>query len=247
MERVVASIEARMGSWRFPGKVLSDIAGRPALTRLLDRLRHCKQVDAIVLATTTSPADDVLDEWAKREGVDCYRGSEDDVLGRVLEAHQMMRSDIIVELTGDCILTDPEVVDMGVVTFRENDVDYVSNVVKPGFPVGTYVQVFRTKDLLHVAEEICDPEVREHVSLYFYEHPEIYRLIHLFPPARWWAPDYRLCLDYPEDRVLIDSIYRILEPEFGDEFGIDEIVKCLRARPELAEINKHCEQLVPRQ
>ncbi|MCA9802625.1 MAG: glycosyltransferase family protein [Cyanobacteria bacterium HKST-UBA02] len=246
MERVVASIEARMGSGRFPGKVLGDVAGKPALTRLLDRLRLCRELDDIVLATTTSEADDALQAWAEAEGVKFYRGSEDDVLGRVIEAHRATETDIIVELTGDCILTDPEIVDLGVTTFKAHQVDYVSNVVIPGFPVGVYVQVFRAMDLESIGRRVEDPEVREHVSLYFYEHPEEYRLIHILPPARWQHPEYRLCLDYPEDLILIDSIYRLLEPKFGDSFGIEEMIDCLKSNPELAKINSHCEQLVPR-
>lgn len=235
-----------MGSGRFPGKVLRDVAGKPALSRLLDRLRLSKELDDIVLATTTSKGDDALQTWAKQEGVKCYRGSEEDVLGRVIEAHKETQTDIIVELTGDCVLTDPEIVDLGIRTFKAHQADYVSNVVIPGFPVGIYVQVFRARDLESIGEKVKDPEVREHVSLYFYEHPEQYKLIHILPPARWEHPEYRLCLDYPEDLVMIDSLYRLLEPSFGDSFGIEEIVTCLKDNPDLVEVNRHCEQLIPR-
>jgi len=153
-----------------------------------------------------------------------------------------MQSDLIVEITGDCIFTDPEIVDQGITTFFENDCDVVSNAVKPGYPMGICVQVFRTEDLADVAQRIDDPAVREHVSLYFYEHPELYRIIHMFPPARWWAPDFRLSLDYPEDLELNNIIYKKLEPQYGDTFGTEEIIALLRSEPELAEINRHCKE-----
>jgi spore coat polysaccharide biosynthesis protein SpsF len=246
MPRIVASIEARMGSSRLPGKVLADICGQPALTRLLRRLRRCKKLDGIILATTTSPKDGVLEKWANSENLDFYRGSEDDVLQRVVEAHTKMGTDIIVEITGDCILLDPEIIDMSIETFLENDCDVVTNARKLSFPMGVDTQVYRFEDLSNVERLICDPPVREHVSLYFYEHPEKYRIIHLFAPERWQAPTYRFQLDYPEDHKFICQVYQRLEPEYGDHFGIEEIMALIRREPELVEINRHCLEKSPR-
>lgn len=240
MPHVVASIEARMGSSRFPGKVLADICGQPALTRLIRRLRRCKKLDGIILATSTSPKDDVLEKWAISEKFDFYRGSEEDVLQRVVEAHIKMNTDIIVEITGDCILLDPEIIDMGIQTFLENDCDVVTNALKASFPMGIDIQVFRFDDLRSIERSIWDQPVREHVSLYFFEHPGKYRFIHLFAPERWQAPTYRFQLDYPEDHKFICEVYQRLEPEFGDNFGIEEIMALIRREPELAEINRHC-------
>lgn len=240
MPRVIASIEARMGSTRLPGKVLADIYGQPALTRLIRRLQQCQKLDDIVLATSTAPADDALEEWAESEGVALYRGSEEDVLLRVVEAQRKMRSDVVVEVTGDSVLLDPDIIDLGITTFLENKCDVVSNTWKLSFPMGVDVQVFRLRDLEEVERTVSDPAVREHVSLYFYEHPERYRIIHLFAPRRWHAPDYRFQLDYPEDHRFITEIYRRLEPEYGDAFGLEEIMTLLRREPQLVEINRHC-------
>ena len=240
MHRVIASIEARMGSSRFPGKVLVDICGQPALTRLLRRLRRCKMLDSIILATSITPADDALEQWAISEEVACYRGSEEDVLLRVVEAQRKMKSEVVVEVTGDTILLDPDIIDLGIITFLENDCDVVTNIRKHSFPMGVDVQVYRLSDLEEVEHTITDPAVREHVSLYFYEHPERYRIIHLFAPARWHAPDYRFHLDYPEDHRFITEVYRRLEPEYGDVFGVEEIMAVLRQEPDLVEINRYC-------
>jgi len=235
-----------MGSSRLPGKMLSDIAGRPALLRLIERLQRAKTVDAIVLATTAQPTDDPLARLAETAGIRCYRGSEEDVLNRVVEAHRMMGTELVVEVTGDCTLIDPAVIDLGVTTFIENDVDVVANVVKPSYPMGIDVQVFRLSALVEVESNVRDPAVREHVSLFFYEHPERYRILHLAAPERYRAPKLRLQLDYPEDRELIREIYRRLEPRFGDSFGTPEILDLLAAEPALAEINRHCVEKGPR-
>jgi spore coat polysaccharide biosynthesis protein SpsF len=246
MPRIIASIEARMGSSRLPGKALMDVCGQPALTRLLRRLQRAKQLDGIVLATTISPADEQLVSWAEQESVDYYRGSEEDVLLRVVNAHRQMNSDIIVEITGDCPLLDPELVDLGITTFIENECDVVANVRKLSFPMGLDVQVFRFNDLVEVEQTVHDPAVREHVSLYFYEHPERYRIFNFFAPPRWTAPEYRFNLDYPEDLQFIRELYRRLEPIYGGTFGTEEIMALLKSEPELIEINRHCVEKSPR-
>lgn len=240
--RVVVSVEARMGSSRFPGKVLADINGVPALTRLFRRLSLCKEVDDVVLATTVSPADDLLELWAKDFGVACYRGSEDDVLNRVVKAQQSRHADIVVEVTGDCTLLDPGLLDMGIRTYLENDCDVVANVRVPSYPQGADVQVFALRILEEVERTVDDPAVREHVSLYFYEHPERYRLFHLVAPPRWCSPGLRLQLDYPEDLHFIREVYSRLEPKWGDGFGLEEILNLLREQPALAAINADCEE-----
>ncbi|KTD24315.1 putative glycosyltransferase [Legionella lansingensis] len=240
MPKIVASIEARMGSSRLPGKVLMEIGGVPALTRLLRRLRNCQTIDDIVLATTTMPADDELVHWAKSNDVAVFRGSEEDVLSRVVGAHQMMGSEIIIEVTGDCPLLDPDVIDLGVETFFANDCHVVTNARVPSYPQGADVQVFRLSDLAVVAESINDPAVREHVSLYFYENPEKYRVTHLIAPRGWKDENQRLQLDYPEDLAFIRAVYSRLEPRYGDTFGIHEIIELLKQEPELRAINAHC-------
>ena len=240
--RVIASIEARMGSSRLPGKVLMDIGGRRSLDRLVERLRACRRLDGIVLATSTAPGDDVLDEWGRSAGLPVFRGSEDDVLQRVVDAQQSMGSDVVVEVTGDCPLLDPDVIDLGIETFFANDCDVVTNARVPSYPQGADVQVFRTKDLAHVAATIDDPAVREHVSLYFYENPSLYRVIHLIAPRAYHAPDLRTQLDYPEDLAFIRAVYERLEPRFGGTFGVPQILELIRAEPALGEINAHCEE-----
>lgn len=246
MPKVVASIEARMQSSRLPGKVLMDINGVPALTRIVRRLRMSKGLDDIVVATTTEAADDAIVAWAVGEGVACHRGSEADVLQRVVDAHQKMKSDIIVEVTGDSVLLDPIVIDHGITAFFATPCDVVTNVRPQTWPAGVDVQVFRAVDLAHVARTVVDPAVREHVSLYFYEHPELYRILRLTAPSQWHAPHLRFQLDYPEDLQFIRQVYQRLEPLYGDAFGMAEIMNLLQREPTLTEINAHCEEKAAR-
>lgn len=239
---MVASIEARMGSRRLPGKVLMDINGVPALTRLVRRLRQCQKIDDIVVATTVATADDAIAAWAGSQSVECYQGSEEDVLQRVVEAQRYLASDVTVEITGDSILTDPAVVDLGVETFLNNDCDVVTNACPETWPMGVNVQVFRTEALAKVAESVVDKACREHVSLFFYDHPEKYRIISLTAPPGQAGAHLRWQLDYREDLIFLREVYRRLEPIYGDAFGVDEVMKLLRSDPALLQINAACRE-----
>lgn len=235
-----------MSASRLPGKVLMDVAGEPALERLVRRLERAKRLDAIVLATTVNPADDVLAAWAEERGLPCYRGSEDDVLDRVVQAQRMMKSDVIVEICGDAPLLDPAIVDLAVETYLKGGVDVVSTTQRLTWPQGIDAQVFAFPALAHVAETQDDPAVREHVSLYFYEHPETYRIHHLTASAAETAPDLRLQLDYAEDLALIRAVYERLAPHYGDGFGVREILDLLAREPALCDLNRHCQEKAPR-
>lgn len=235
-----------MSASRLPGKVLMDVAGEPALERLVRRLEQAETLDAIVLATTTNTADAVLADWADARGLPCFRGSEDDVLARVIGAHDMMQSDVIVEICGDTPLLDPGVVDLAVGIFLEGGHDVVSNTQHLTWPQGIDAQVFRFVDLTWVAENIDDPAVREHVSLFFYEHPDRYKIYHLSAPKNETAPEVRLQLDYAEDLDLIREVYGRLAPEHDDRFGVRDILALLAREPSLRAINSHCEEKAAR-
>lgn len=239
--RIVATIEARMRSSRLPGKVLLPVLGRPMLELMIERLRKVPQLDAICIATTEDASCDPIVELAGRIGVGCYRGSEDDVLDRVLQAARWMQADLIVETTGDCPLIDPATTSRVIETFLSNDVDYCSNVLDGLYLQGTDVQVFPFTVLEEVSRLTDDPTDREHVSIYIYEHPELFRLLNLptnLPPE---AADLRLTVDTPEDFKLIQLIYEALYPT-NPHFGINDILELFRQQPHLASVNAHIEQ-----
>src|SRR4051812_27539360 len=238
--RVVCTIEARMTSTRLAGKVLMPAVGKPLLELMVERLRHARHLDEIVIATTEDPSSEPLCELAERLGIGCFRGSEDDVLARVLGAARAYDAELIVELTGDCPLIDPAIVDRVIERFLEGDADYVSNVLERTYPRGMDTQVFPTAVLADVAERTDDPNDREHVSLYIYEHPERYRLVGVISEKPESA-QYRLTVDLPEDYELIRTIFEELYPR-DPAFGLDAILALLEERPEFAELNRHVEQ-----
>ncbi|MDD1667146.1 MAG: glycosyltransferase family protein [Methanomicrobiales archaeon] len=239
--KTAAIIEARMTSTRLPGKVLFPVLGRPLLAHLVERLERAGTLDAIIVATTVNAADDPIADLAEELPVGCFRGSELDVLDRVLRAAEAGRVDTIVEVTGDCPLIDPAIVDRVVETYQAGSADYVSNTLERTFPRGMDTQVFSRAVLSEVSRLTADPVDHEHVSLYIYEHPERFSLRNVgsgLPPG---CGDLRLTLDTPEDFTLIRTIFEELCPVKKD-FGLGDILELFRRRPELPLINRHVMQ-----
>jgi spore coat polysaccharide biosynthesis protein SpsF len=237
----VCTIEARMTSTRLPGKVTKPIMGRPMLELMVERLRLARRIDRIVIATTTNAADDGLEELAERLDVGCFRGSEEDVLGRVLGAAVAHEAHLIVETTGDCPLIDPFVVDQVIGMFEANDVDYCGNCVAKSYPLGMAVQVFPTRVLADVARLTHDPADREHVSLYIYEHPERFRLLHVVSGFSSDDAGLRLTVDTDEDYTLVKAIFEELYPR-NPAFTLGDVVGLLHRRPDLVAINRDVKQ-----
>lgn len=220
---------------------MKPILGRPSLELMIERLRRAQRLDQIVVATTTNSSDDVIQELAQELGVGCFRGSEDDVLARVLGAAQAYQADLIVETTGDCPLIDPFLVDQVVGTLEANDADYCANCVVKTYPLGMAVQAFPTKVLEQVDRLTHDPADREHVSLYIYEHPERFRLLHVISGFSEDVCQYRLTVDTREDFEVVNRVFEALYPSRPD-FALGEIVDYLRVHPEVAAINRHVVQ-----
>jgi spore coat polysaccharide biosynthesis protein SpsF len=236
MTRVVALVESRMTSTRLPGKNLRPILGKPMLARLLERLKRCRMVDELCVATTREPADDALEALARAEGVGCYRGSVDDVLERTLEAATAMKADVIVEITGDCPLIDPDIADAAVRRYLKGGVDYVANVLdRLSFPVGFDVQVYSRAALAEVSGLTDDPFDRGNVTPFFYHNPRRYRLLNLFAPPALDRP-YLLCVDYPADFEVVTAVYEALYPRRA-AFDAFDIVGLLDERKDLAQRN----------
>ena len=241
-----AIIEARMTSTRLPGKVLKPILGRPTLELLVERLRRVLRLDQVIVATTVNRTDDPVEALARKIGAGCFRGSEEDVLDRVLKAAQAHGAELIVEITGDCPLADPATIDRVLDAFHQGGCDYASNVLKRTYPRGIDVQVFPTRVLEEVARLTSDPVDHEHVSLYIYSHPERYRLRDVVSGLDARQADLRLTVDTPEDFALIQAVYEALYPA-DPAFGLPEVIAFLEARPALARMNQHIQQKQVRQ
>ena len=236
--KIVATIEARMKSTRLPQKVLLDIGGKPALEYMIDRVKRSKLVDTIVVATTINDSDLPIIDLCNKIGCKYFRGSEEDVLRRVLDAARSVSADIIVELTGDCPFVDPEIIDEVVELYFSGDYDYASNIVERSFPDGFDTQVFSVRNLERVSEMTDDPIDRVHVSCYFYNNPHKFRLANLTAPEELTWPDLRLTIDEEADYQLLKLIAEKLERHNG-MFSTRDVLSLLKREPDLIEINKH--------
>jgi spore coat polysaccharide biosynthesis protein SpsF len=238
---VVAILQARMGATRLPGKPLLSVLGKPLLGYQLERLHRAATLDKIVVATTTAPDDHKIADLCHLENVLVYKGSEEDVLQRYYEAAKLHGADIVVRVTGDCPLIDPAVVDRAVTFFLTHmpKYDYVANSPKRTYPRGLDVEVFSFRALERAQAEASKPMEREHVTPYFYLHPELFTLgcIEREPDLS----HHRWTVDTAEDFALIERLITALYPDNPD-FTTEDILAVLKEHPDWSEINAHIQQ-----
>lgn len=206
--RTVAIVQARMGSTRLPGKVLKEVAGKPLLLWQLERLAAAESLDGVVVATSGSPGDDAIAAFCARHGFECFRGSERDVLDRYYRAAQASGARVIVRLTADCPLIDPQVVNQVVLAFHEAQgrYDYVANTAPPtgSFPDGMDVEVFSSGALETAWKETRALDHREHVTFPFWHKTEQYRTLRVEAPEDW--SDVRVTVDDAGDLELVAGL-----------------------------------------
>lgn len=238
--KTVAILQARFGSTRLPGKVLKQLGGKSVLCRVIARVKTCAQLDDVIIATTDQPPDAAVAEEARKCGATVFRGSEHDVLSRYYFAAKENSADVIVRITADCPLYDGALLDRMLTEFRRvKTADYLSNVIKRTFPRGLDTEIFLFDALERAHREAQQPHEREHVTPYLYQHPELFRL-----KSYEEQPDlsgFRWTLDTQEDWDFMQAIYTELHTG-GDIFSTADVLKLLKARPELTKLNAHVEQ-----
>lgn len=222
---------------------MADLAGHPSLWHIVQRLRRATLLDGIVVATTVDPGDDVIRACAEELGVPCFSGSPEDVMDRTLRAARSVGAATIVTVTGDCPLVDPTVVDKVVGAYLERRPDYASNrLFGYKYPIGLDVEAYTVESLERVERIALEPRDREHVTLYYYEHPDEFDLLGIEPEEHQRRPTLRLTADTAADLELIRAIYDHFWPR---EFGLDDVLAFLDERPELAAINSDVQQVRP--
>lgn len=237
-ERVVAIVQARMGSTRLPGKVLLPIAGKSMLERVVARLRRARLLEAILVATTRAPADEAVAGAARRLGVPAFRGAEDDVLDRYHEAARTLGARVIVRITADCPLIDAGIVDQVVGVFLDERPDYASNTLVRTYPTGLDTEVFSAEALHAAWREARAPYQRAHVTPFLYEHPERFRLRSVADSAD--RSGMRWTVDTAEDLSFVREVYSRFAGR--DDFSWSEVAGLLEREPALADVNRHVRQ-----
>ena len=236
MKKVVAIIQARMGSTRLPGKVLKEIVGKPMLWHVINRVKNAKELDDIVIATTNLKEDTQILDLASEIGVKTYAGSESDILDRYYQAAIMSKADVIVRITADCPLADPNVINKVVRYYLSNDFDYVSTSIKPTYPDGIDVEVFSFASLEKAWVEAKLASEREHVTPYIWKNPSIF-IIRNFENEddisymRWSVDEQR-------DLEFMREVYSKLYAK-DTLFYMEDVLDLLRKKPELTDINKN--------
>jgi spore coat polysaccharide biosynthesis protein SpsF len=233
-ERVVAIVQARMGSTRLPGKVLADLAGRTMLARVVRRASRAARVDEVVVATTARPGDEPIVAECARLAVPCFRGSERDVLDRYHQAAAACEAEVVVRLTADCPLVDPEVIDRVIAAFFAEAPDYASNVLRRTYPRGLDTEVMSRSALARACREAKQPYQRTHVTPYIYQNPESFRLLAVTNGRDESA--HRWTVDSPDDLEFARAVYRRME---GDAFSWHDVLRLLDHQPHLADMNRH--------
>jgi len=226
---LVAVVQARMGSTRLPGKVMMEICGKPILWHVVNRLKHSKRIEKIIIATTNNVIDDKIVEFAVENNIDCYCGSEEDVLDRYYQVSVKFNFEHIVRITADCPTIDPKVVDKVIGKYIDNlgEVDYVSNIHPPTYPDGLDVEVFSFTALEIAWRDAQGEYQREHVTSFFRDNPGIFKLINVENSED--LSDVKLSVDTLDDFNFVKSIFENLYPK-KEIFLIDDIIELLGNR-----------------
>ncbi len=236
----VAIIQARCGSSRLPGKVLKKLGERTMLEYVVRRCQQSQHLREVMVATTVEAIDDPIEALCRLLGVRVYRGSQDDVLLRYVEAARLVAADPVLRITSDCPLIDPDVIDLAMALQAETSADYA---FIEGYPRGTGDAEVMSLSALETAlaeTEPGDAWHREHVMTYLTDHPEKFRLRIVEAPRAIRELPYRLCVDEPADLDLVRTICAQFTPRL--DFRLKEIMAFLAANPVLADKNRHVKQ-----
>lgn len=233
-KKVVAIIQARLGSTRLPGKVLMDINGNALLWHIFKRVSFARTIDKLIIATSTNHEDDKIEKFAQDNGFPLYRGSAEDCLDRYYKAASKFNADIVVRITGDCPLICPGIIDKVVSGYLKGEHDYASNTIIYTYPDGCDVEVFSFDALEKAWEESSDPISREHVTPYIRNSGK-FKIISIENESPVNPEEYKWSVDNIKDLEFVREVYRYLYK--GSVFTYQEIIKLLNGHPEIKLIN----------
>ena len=236
--QAIAIIQARMSSSRLPGKVMMPLAGRPMIWHIVERARACRLVEKVVVATSTERSDDPLAACCQQEGIDCFRGSLDNVLSRFIKILDDYPYEYCVRITGDCPLIDPEFIDKQIFALQTNDADLVW--LDPSVSVLEGQGAHSASSLKLIASKSQHPDDLEHVgSRFLSEHPDKFRIIGMHPPESLSNLNWRITVDEVQDYRMMQHLYEDLWD--GEPVPLEAAFTWLAQNSDLSKINKKVE------
>jgi spore coat polysaccharide biosynthesis protein SpsF (cytidylyltransferase family) len=236
-KKVVAVVAVRMGSERLPGKVMKEIQGRPMIGYLHERLSGSRLVDEIVIATSGNQENDIIARFCAQNEILCFRGSENDVLDRLVRALEWRKASTGVVVFGDNPLIDPDIVDELIGRFQcMENYEFVGNDLKTTYPPGMEVEVFDPNALIRADSMAGNEDIRQHGTLYMRANPESFKIRNIEAPEGIIGAGVYLGVDSLEDFLVVKKI----TCNFGSrrDYALTEIIEFLSANPEIAEINQ---------
>jgi spore coat polysaccharide biosynthesis protein SpsF len=236
---IVAVVQARMTSTRLPGKVMMPLCGKPLLTRMVERVKRSVLCTQVVVATTDSASDDVIQELCLSENMACFRGHPEDLLDRHYKAALACKADLVLKIPSDCPLIDTGIIDK-VITFyldHKDAYDYVGNLHPASYPDGNDVELMTFDALERAWKQAARTLEREHTTPYIWENPKLFRIGEvLWENGKDFSKSHRWTIDYPEDYAFIKKVYDELF-DANPNFGLQEIINLLEKRPDIFKIN----------
>lgn len=233
---IVAIVQARLGSTRFPGKVLTSLLGKEVLLHVIERIRASILVNKVVVATTDLSEDQMIVDWCLKNKIECFRGDLHDVLSRFYLCAQKYQATHIVRVTSDNPLADPKVIDLTIKKLLTEKADYAANNLIKSFPHGLDVEFFTMDALTQAHTHAKENYEREHVTQYIRHRPETYKLVNVKNETD--VSDIRLTLDEKVDFQLIETVMKLLE----GKTSLDRIIKLFEENPALKEINLNAKE-----
>ena len=232
---VAAVIQARMGSTRFPGKVLHPLAGTPMMEHIINRLLQVTEIEKVMLAIPDLPSEKPLEDLGRRCGIEILKGPENDVLGRFILAGEILEAENLLRVCGDDPFIDLALVRSLIRLHLERKADYTITPV--AIPLGTGTELVRLSALRRVAGQTSQPIYREHVTTYFHDHPGEFTLAHAPCPRYLQNKNYRLTMDAEQDLLLADQLYRLFSSPSSPVIDMEQVIEHLDRHPQLALLN----------
>lgn len=239
--KISAIIQARMGSTRLPKKTFIDLCGKPLLFHVVERLKYSRYINSIIVATTNLPQDDIIENWAKENCINFFRGSVQNVLNRYYEAAKKFDSDLIVRVTADDPFKDYRIIDHAIETLIENKLDFVCNNNPPTYPEGLDVEVLTYNCLKKCYENAKSNSQKEHVTQYIHQNLDKFKIKNIISNKNY--SNYRWTIDTSEDYVFVNKIYRILYKQ-DSIFLTEEIYDLLESNKEFLKINSKVQRSI---